>query len=203
LRRLALAFTVRAGPGAIVAIQRGQWEMNTGQTILTIGALVLLATILTNFYGTVAIIGDDISDGQDDILATAVATSWAELAQGMAFDNVTDTSDIAFQNPSVLTSHLVLGVEGAEKTDSIATYNDFDDFNGALLEKQTGTTGKVFATRFAVCYVDSNDVNTIVSSKTFVKRMDMATWRLRPAPHSGERIDTLRTSIVYSYFNFN
>jgi hypothetical protein len=177
--------------------------MSTGQTMLTICAFALLTTILTNFYGLVALVGDDIARGQDDILATAVTTSWAELAQGMAFDNVTDSSDIAFQNPSALTAPSFLGVEAGENKDSVNSYNDFDDFNGAVLARQAGSSGRTFTTRFTVSYADTNNLNTTISFRTFVKRMDMMTWRSQPPAHANEELDTLRTSIVYSYFNFN
>jgi hypothetical protein len=177
--------------------------MSTGQMIQTILAMALLTTVLTNFYQIVGNTGDDISRGQQDILETAIATSWAEMAQGMSYDNVTDTSDIAFKNPTVLTSPSSLGVESGENKDSVITYNDFDDFNGATLTRAAGSTGLSFTTHFTVSYVDTSDVNVVVNYRTFIKRMDMTTWRSVPAPGPNERIDTLHTSIVYSYFNFN
>ncbi len=177
--------------------------MSTGQTMMTICALILLITVLLNFNRLVGNAGDDINRGQEEILATAAATSWSELAQGLAFDNVTDTSDIAFQNPSVLTSPALLGVESGEMPDSVDDFNDFDDFNGATLSKTAGNTGFAFLTSFKVSYVDTNNVNNIVNYRTFVKRMDLSTWRSMPPPHPGEMIDTLHTSIIYSYFNFN
>ncbi len=177
--------------------------MNTGHMMQTILAMALLTTMLTNFYRIVGNTGDDIARGQDDILQTAIATSWAEMAQGLAFDNVTDTSDIAFKNPSALTPASMLGVEGGESITADSTFNDFDDFNGATLQRAAGATGRAFTTRFTVSYVDTSNVNVIVHYPTFVKRMDMVTWRTTPAPGPNERIDTLHTSIVYSYFNFN
>ena len=177
--------------------------MSTGQIMLTIFALILLMSITTNFYSIVGSTGDDIANGQDDILATAVSASWAQMAQGLAFDNVTDTSDIAFQNPGVLTPGPALGVEAGENKDSIKTFNDFDDFNGAVLQKQAGSAARIFTTRFTVSYVDPDNINAIVPGTTFVKRMDLVTWRSFPPPHASEMIDTLRTSIVFGYFNFN
>jgi hypothetical protein len=178
-------------------------RMNTGQMLTTILALILLTTVLTNFYSIVGNTGDDLARSQENILATAVATSWAEQAQGLAYDNVTDTSDIAFQNPSALTSPSFLGLDPGELADSLDTYNDFDDFNGVTLAKAAGATGFSFKTRFTVSYIDTNNANVIVHVRTFVKRMDMATWRSSPAPSANETVDTLYTSIVYSYFNFN
>ncbi len=79
--------------------------MNTGQTIITIVAFVFLTTILVNFYGLVASTGDDISSGQDGILETTIATSYMELAQGLSYDEIIDSSDIAIHNSRAL-SHL-------------------------------------------------------------------------------------------------
>lgn len=177
--------------------------MSAGQTMMTIFALILLTTVLMSFYNIVANTGDDIARNQENILATAVASSWSELTQSLAFDNVTDTSDIAFQNPSALTAPTLLGVDPGEPADSVARFNDFDDFNGVTLTKTADSTGYTFATRFWVSYVDTNDANSTVSYRTFIKRMDMATWRTIPAPGNGATIDTLFTSIVYGYFNFN
>lgn len=177
--------------------------MSTGQTMMTICALILLTTVLMNFNNLVGNSGDDITRGQVEILAMAAATSWAELAQGLAYDNVTDTSDIAFQNSSVLTSPALLGVEAGEFPDSVDEFNDFDDFNDATLSKTAGNTGYTFTTHFRVSYVDTNNVNNTVNYRTFVKRLDLATWRSTPPPRPGERADTLYTSIIYSYFNFN
>jgi len=177
--------------------------MSTGQMLMTILAMALLTTVLTNFYVIVGDTGSDIARGQEDILETAIATSWAEMAQGLAFDNVTDTSDIAFKNPTALTAPDDLGVDGSESIDKDSTFNDFDDFNGATLTKTAGSTGKGYTTHFTVSYVDTSNVNAVVNYRTFVKRMDMATWRSIPPPGKNERVDTMHTSIIYSYFNFN
>ena len=89
--------------------------MNTGQTMLTLAAFVFLSTVLMNFYRTLASTGDDISSGQDGILATTIATSYLEIAQGLSFDEVTDSSTLAFLNPSALTSPGALGHDGADE----------------------------------------------------------------------------------------
>ena len=86
---------------------------------------------------------------------------------------------------------------------AVRVFNDFDDFNGAVLQKPAGSTGRIFTSRFTVSYVDPNNINTILSGRTFVKRMDIVTWRSSQPAHASEMIDTLRTSIVFGYFNFN
>jgi hypothetical protein len=176
--------------------------MSTGQTILTIASFLFLTTILTNFYTLVASTGDDIANGQDGILATSLSTSYMELAQGLSFDEITDTSDVAIANPTVLTLPQNLGPDGVSE-DSLQNFNDFDDFNGLRVEKQPGGTTKKFTTRFAVHYVDPNNVTAVSAARTFVKRLDLATWRSFPPGSPGERLDTLRTSLVLGYFHFD
>jgi hypothetical protein len=173
--------------------------MSTGQTLLTILAFVLLSTTLISFYRLLASSGDDIQSGQDGILATTIATSYMEIAQGLAFDERTDTSDAAIGNVSALTLAEDLGPDIADE-DSIHDFNDFDDFSGFEVDKEAGTTGRVYRTRFEVHYVNELDVSQSLSSRTFVKRMDLRTWRVvPPAP----KADTLNLSLVLGYFHFD
>jgi hypothetical protein len=39
--------------------------------------------------------------------------------------------------------------------------------------------------------------------QTYVKRMDIKTWRVIPAATSANEIDTVRNSLVMGYFHFN
>jgi hypothetical protein len=169
--------------------------------MLTIGAFTVLMTILQNFYGLLGTTGGDITGAQDMILATTLATSYLESAQGMAFDAETDTTNMALGSPSLLTSPSLLGPEDASE-DSIHKFNDFDDFDGFTIERESGSAGRRFRTAFTVSYVDPANVNTISSSRTFVKRIDVKSWRSFPPP-SGTALDTLRMSMVMGYFHFD
>lgn len=174
--------------------------MNTGQTLLSLGAFMLLSTILLNFYSVLANSSDIITSGQDGILVTTLATSYLEIAQGLAFDQVTDTSDIAIGNVNQLTLSANLGPDGADE-DSMATFNDFDDFNDFSIEKEASGTNRRFRTTFKVHYVDPSNVENISSTRTFLKRMDLTIWRTFPVVNG--KIDTLRLSVVLGYFHFD
>jgi len=176
--------------------------MNTGQTIITIAAFVFLTTILLNFYGLVASTGNDIASGQDGILETTIATSYMELAQGLSFDAVTDSSDIAILNPTALTAAANLGPDGAAE-DSIQNFDDFDDFNTLTVDKQPGGTNRIYRTNFSVYYVDPANVSNKTTTRTFVKRMDLKTWRISPVAGANEHLDTLKTSLIMGYFHFD
>ena len=173
--------------------------MSTGQTFLSIGAFILLTTILQGVYGSLGDVGRDIADSQDGILATSIATSYCEIAYGLAFDQVTDTSDVGLTSPSFLT--YPPGPEAGE--DSLSDFNDFDDLNGFSDVKAAGGSGRQYKTTFSVFYVDSTDVSHNVPYRTYLKRLDMKTWRTVPPPAASEIIDTLKTSIVMGYFHFN
>jgi hypothetical protein len=174
--------------------------LGSGHTLLTVGAFVLLSTILVNFYGTSASAGDAIGSGQDGIFLTSITTSFIEQAQGLAFDAVTDTMHVGLTGVSALTSPLSLGPEAGE--DSLYKFDDFDDFNGFSIEREAGTSNRRYRAEFKVSYVDVTNLETVLLSRTFVKRLDIKTWRTFPVSRQSA-VDTLRTSFVMGYFHFD
>lgn len=173
--------------------------MGSGNTLLTLAAFMLLSSVLVNFYELTGSAGDAISSGQDGIFLSTMSTSYIEMAQGMAFDNITDTSHVVISNAYSLTSPTLLGPEYGE--DSLAEYNDFDDFDGLVLDKEAGTSNRRYRTEFQVFYVDATDLEKNMNSRTFVKRLDMKIYRTFPP--SQDQVDTLRASFVMGYFHFD
>lgn len=176
--------------------------MSFSQTLLSIVALMFLSSILLGFYRILGGTGNDIDSGQDGILATTLSTSYMELAHGLSFDSITDTSNIALQNPSVLTAPGSLGRESVLE-DSLHEFNDFDDFNNFTVEKEALGTGRRYRSSFKVHYVNPDNVAQVSTSRTFVKRMDLKTWRVNPPPPPDHQLDTLRMSMVLGYFHFD
>ncbi len=174
--------------------------MNAGQTIITLGAFAVLSTILLSFYAILGNASDVVANGQDGILATTLATSYLEIAQGLSFDEITDTSNIAIGNPSMLTPVSRLGPDSSLEV-GIGSFDDFDDFKGFVIEEEASGTNRRFRTMFDVNYVDPSNVNSISTTRTFVKRIDLKTWRTFP-PVSG-KVDTLRLSVALGYFHFD
>jgi hypothetical protein len=174
----------------------------SNHTLLTIGAFLVLSTILLGFYQLLAATGEQLTDSQDLILGTTVSESYIELAQGLAFDQRTDTSNVAIGNPSALTDIGLLGTDGTGEI-SIATFNDFDDFNRFSVEQIATGTNKRFTTTFRVYYVNPNDLSSVSTMQTFVKRLDLKTWRSYPPSASGASVDTVRMSCVLGYFHFD
>lgn len=175
--------------------------MVSNNMLLSIGAFIILTTILNNIYGILGSTGDNIAEAQDMILANTIAASYLEIAQGLAFDHVTDTSDVAIGNAIALTAANRLGPEGSDE-DSIGGFTDIDDFNGMIFECPATGSDKRFMTEFRVSYVEPSNVDVISTSQTFVKRLDLKVWRSYP-PTGGAATDTLRMSHVMGYFHFD
>lgn len=170
--------------------------------MLGIGALAILMTVLLNFYTVLSRAGIPLEDAQYAISATTLATTFLETAHGLAFDEVTYGQHVT--HPSMLTHWQHLGPDA--QPDSLPQethhhyFNDFDDFNGYVVDTDLGDLG-VYRAAFEVYYVDPNDVTQKVFNRTFTKRMDVAIWRTDLPV--GASIDTVRMFTVMGYFNFD
>ena len=145
---------------------------------------------------------DDVAGGQDGILETSLATSYFELASGLSFDSVSDSTDTPMSDINLMTPPWLLGRETAEE-DSIQNFNDFDDFNGYSIEKSAGRTGRRYKAQFKVYYVNPSNLATALAVRSSVKRMDVKIWRSFPPPTDGILLDTLKLSHVMGYFHFD
>ena len=166
--------------------------MSTGQTMITMGAFVLLMTMLVSFYRILAEGGQTVDSSQATITEVSLATSYTQLAQALHFDEV--TVDTFATNTSMLST--TLGAEAGE--DSLDLFDDFDDFNNytATATSLAGNFG-TYLTKFKVYYVKPTNVNLVSATRTFVKRMDMTITRTAPPG-----TDTLRVSVVMGYWHF-
>ena len=99
--------------------------MNTGQSLFSIGALLLLSLTVLRVNNSILITNGILQDSKLGVLATSIATSIIEEASKKAFDAA--TADDAVYDLSALTSPYGLGPNSSETP---ATFNDFDDYNG-------------------------------------------------------------------------
>lgn len=178
--------------------------MSTNQTLLTIGAFILLSTILVSFYGLLGQSGDTIGEAQQGISEQTLLTTYTELANALYFDEATIDSSLTVSEINLLTSPTALGPNNPPPIDedyevNLKTFDDIDDLhNFAIVEStMTGVIG-TYKTIFSVCYVNPTNVNQKSSSRTFIKRLDMKISRLSPPSQ-----DTLKSSIVMGYFHFD
>jgi len=164
--------------------------MNTGQMLLTIGAMILLSTLIlrvnNNFAGNTA----TVYDSKFVILATSVGASVIEEAMGKAFDEA--TADSSITGLTDLTAPNKLDPETGEVH---STFNDFDDYNGYNKIDSTMPSA-VFKISCGVVYVDPGSPDVTSSVKTWTKKISVTVT-------SVSMTDTVRLSSLFSYWVFN
>lgn len=181
--------------------------MNLGQTIITLGAFVLMSTVILGMNTSFVENGKSIDEAGDGIMGLSLATSFIELAQALPFDEKTIGAYVQFT--SYLTQADKLGPEPdtlAPEVD-VQSFDDFDDFNGweelVIIGGKPGVPdtaagGTHYQLFFNVYYVDPTDLNTPSTSQSFLKRLDVKVWRAHPAGR-----DTLTASHVMGYWHFD
>ncbi len=166
--------------------------MGTGQTLLTIGAIMLLGGVILNVNRDIGDTSTILLHSNIGIEEVSLASSVIEEAQGLAFDEFTDTSTVS--TTSQLTKATLLGQENGDSTD----LDDFDDYNGlnnaGRLEIDTLETG-IYYVYTKVCYVNSNDLTTSSSTQTWNKRLDVSVW-------NSSSTDTVKMQTIFSYWPF-
>ena len=163
--------------------------MNTGQMFLTIGALVLLSTLMLRI-NTNNLQTDTIrAEAQYTVLATSIITSIMEKAKSLAFDATTDTNNVTATMQ--LTPASFLGPGGGETYD---TFNDFDDFNGYTRVDSTMPSA-VFEVYCEVYYIQKTNLKEKYNARTWHKKITIQV-------SSAFMQDTIKQSTIYSYWYF-
>ena len=162
--------------------------MGTGQTLLTIMAMMMLSRLVLSVNTTSAQSGDSIQMAAYRITGTSLGTSMIEEATGMAFDQKSDT--VGISNPSNFSSTL-----GKETGEIYPDFNDFDDFNN--LHKVDSLKGSaIFVTDVKVEYVSiASNVISVSAIPTYHKRMTVKV-------SSKSMADTLKFYTIFSYWFF-
>lgn len=167
--------------------------MGTGQMLLTIGAIMLLGTIILSTNRTLHSNSQLLLKTGYGIEEVSLATSIIEEAQGKAFDEHSDTSKVT--KPNKMTPPGLLGQENNDPND----LNDFDDYNGLghggrmdTFRLSTGT----YCVKTQVYYVNAKDLDHKSDQATYSKRLDVWVWN---------RVDStsvIKMSTIYSYWYF-
>ncbi len=162
--------------------------MNTGQTLLTIIAIVLLGSNVVSINRTFSQHGVILQQTEIGIFGVSLGMSILEEAQGKAFDE--NTLDSLAQSTSELSSSL--GKNSGET--SRDTFDDFDDYNAwSDTVKIEGVDSFI---RWAnVAYVDSTNLDGTASGRTWHKRMTVYV-------HAANAQDTLQVPYIFSYWSF-
>jgi|WetSurMetagenome_2_1015567.scaffolds.fasta_scaffold522784_1 hypothetical protein len=182
--------------------------MNTGQVMLTIGALALLSMITMRYYSSIGNSGQTLVQTNGGLTATTIATSYIERAQNTAFDEKSSGTPINLiqASPNLLTRYDSLGIDSPNEALSLDSLDDFDDFKYYSqtnpITYHPGNINETYKVAFDVYYVDTSDIMTKVNSYRFLKKMDVKVWRVDPMSDS-KGFDTVRMSAIYGLFRFN
>lgn len=170
-------------------------NMSGIQTILTLGAFILLMLVIVGVNSRITSTDDVMYDSNFGITATSIASSIIEDASRLKFDSVTDTLALdPSKDGNLLTDPNSLGRESGEIKDDPGTWNDFDDYNDYEGVDSTMPTA-IFNFKCEVHYVDPDAPDVPVNSKTFSKKISVKVW-------SKSMKDTIYQSSVFSYWYF-
>lgn len=163
--------------------------MNTGQSLLSIGALILLSTVVLRVNTGLLTTKEVMNESKFGVLAVSLAQSIIEEASNKAFDASTVGNPVYDQ--SLLTSVAGLGPSSSEH---YPNFNDFDDFND-YTKDVTNLPSANFHISCSVFYVDPNTPNVASGNKTWNKKIVVTVT----SPSSK---DTVRLSSIFSYWYF-
>jgi hypothetical protein len=171
--------------------------MNTGQTILTVGAIVLLGLTILTVNRTSLQHGTILTATKVGIYAISMGLSRIEDASGNHFDAMTVNN--SYNDPTLVTQMTAvnaLGPEAGENPDSTLSFNDFDDYNLPNHPARTWIPGvDSIIVKSTVVYVDPTTPNTTSGAQTWSKKMTVSVT----APSMS---DTVKMQYIYSYFYF-
>lgn len=176
--------------------------MNTGQMLLTIGAIFLLSTVILTVNRGFLTTNTTMITNRYGIMASSLATSMIERAISKAFDENTDTTEVT--STSQLTLPQNLGLDAGENRNDPNLLDDFDDYNcyrflphrdSIQIDPMDPTKKLYFDTFCRVDYVSDSNPNNVSSTRTWHKRMQVIVT-------SSAMEDTIRMSTIYSYWNF-
>ena len=168
--------------------------MNTGQTMLTMGAMMLLSFLVLRFNSIHLTSAQASYNSKFGIVATSLANSIIEEAKDKAFDEVAldTTKSITSANDFSTT----LGKDGGEV---YPDFDDFDDYNNlyyldslSLRNPQTGKPTN-FEIRSKVEYVTDTNPDVKSGSKQYHKKMTVSVF-------SSAMIDTVKLTTIFSYW---
>ncbi|MDR3609768.1 MAG: hypothetical protein P4L27_04350 [Ignavibacteriaceae bacterium] len=183
--------------------------MGTGQTMITLLAMVLLSFMILRVNNLFLQTTTTLNTTKFDVLAFSLAESMIQEIEANAFDQATVTAVVS--STSSLSTTL-----GPESGETFATYNDIDDFNNyTRIDTVPEKSGVVFNIRCKVDYVTSTAPDVPTSTKTWNKMITVyvtspfmvqnsltnqyytKVTAATPIIH-----DTVKLSQVYSYWNF-
>lgn len=180
-------------------IQHRQIYMNTGQMIITIGAMTLLGLILlrvnNNFLSTNTV----LMENKFGVVAVSLATSIMEEAKSKSFDAKTDTNSV--QYTSDLTA---AGSLGPAYSETYPNFNDFDDYDGLHIQTAGDSTfaSAVFDISCEVYYVQPTNPDVKYNDRTWHKKLTVTVTSQSMQDIQTAEQDTIQMSTIFSYWYY-
>lgn len=139
--------------------------MNTGQSLLSIGALLSFSLVSLNFNSSV--LQNTTVEVENKVYLTgfSLADDLLEEVKQKAFDAA--TINFPTTNPASLTAPNSLG---HSHTEVYPNYNDIDDFNG-FVRGVSAPHAENYEVSCVVQYVDGDDPDNVVNTQTFYKKV--------------------------------
>ena len=164
--------------------------MNTGQMMITIGAIMLLTLVIIRVNNGFLSTDEVLMRSKFGVLAVSLATSMIEEANGKAFDNNTDTTSVT--STTQLTNSL-----GPASGEQYSSFNDVDDFNNYTRYTITDSTIKSapFKIYCRVNYVNPSAPKDSTNTRTWHKKISVEV-------SSPNMEDTIKMSSIFSYWYF-
>jgi len=140
--------------------------INTGQMLLVLAALVLFSLMLPSVNQTM-LYGD-----QNQVL-TRTENSAMALAQGILSEAATKTFDeVCFTSIPHITAQLTpISDLGSDAGETYPFYDDIDDYADLSIVDTSAFVSVPFTITATVDYVDPNNISTVSSVPTFVKKL--------------------------------
>lgn len=188
--------------------------MNLGQSMLVIGAILLLGILTLNANRTVMETNDVTNSSEFGIAAVSLATSLVEEAMGKMFDEVVADTVPPTMALSILSTSLQKE-SGERYRGGTNDFDDFDDYNNLFVVYTSPNDMSAVAgadtilvvpglraryyVRARVNYVNSTALDDTSSGRTWHKklRVEVTSPRILPI---GQAQDTLVYPAVMSYW---
>lgn len=142
--------------------------MSSGQQLLTILAISLLAILMLNVYNSTGTRNSSMIYNEAIISGTGIAQSMLNEIGMKAFDQKTLTKSAAL--PDSLTPALSLGPESGETTS--VQFNDIDDYNNYTKADTLPKMG-IFNTKVQVFYITKLSPDVKSSVRSFTKQINV------------------------------
>ena len=170
--------------------------MGTGQTMLTMLAMVLMSFLLLRVNSLFLQTNTTLFTTKFEVLAFSLGQSMIQEIESEAFDEATVTAVVS----STTSLSTTLGPETGE---TYATFDDIDDFNN-YTRTVTNLPSAKFNIKCKVEYVNSATPDVATSTPTWNKRITVFVTSPSMMTNSKDvtKADTVKVSQVFSYWIF-